>query len=373
VDQLAVAANDGRPPSLSCRADSADSLPREAPVRDDGPDVGGSAPGNSEGASRATSTLSQRARLAVPFALPPAEAVTKWTAVGVLLIYGFGYLILSLYYASFVFFDLSPFKPRVIAAGTWFFIFASTVVLTALKLWPERSSIAEHLVDLLWSFWIFYYAADFIGGKIFDYAEPSIGFGRHEWSGSTLYLPVALFAMVVITISRWSMKKNQAVSVGTASLGLLVMAGYALISARPGFTFPLLAFELCFLAYVSRFYLDAVLKKPDNELNWIWMVAFLLSGIAGFGTTVYPHIKSSWGGGSPVPVTVYLSKESRVLPGGEFCGYLLEESDVGIFVTRHQNEHALFLPRSAVASVFYSDKPLPPEYFGSGNVPMPPQ
>lgn len=344
-------------------ASSTESEQAQGPTPQQTHDMDRTSPRSATG-SAGDSSLFQRTRAVLP-TVPTAESVTKWTAVVVLLIYGFGFLITSLHYAAYGFFELTPFKPRVIAAGTWFLIFAGLLIFMAMKLWPEEATLTDQLVEILWVFWIVYYAADFIGGKIFDYADPIVTFGTHRWTGLPGNFPVPIFTIIVLLIARLAQRRKlSGLAIACALIGVLVISFFAIMSSQDGLTYPFLAFELCFFSYLSRFYLDATLRKRNNELQWILILAFVLSGIAGFGTSLYPHIKAAWGGGSLVPVAVYLSKDSRINPGGEFSGYLIDESEVGIYVTKGKDQHALFLPRSAISSVFYSDKPLTPEYLG---------
>ena len=59
-----------------------------------------------------------------------------------------------------------------------------------------------------------------------------------------------------------------------------------------------------------------------------------------------------------IPVVIYCSNDSRVLPGQELTAELLEESDSGLYVVQQDRKQALFVPRTAVSAIYFSQKPL---------------
>jgi hypothetical protein len=72
---------------------------------------------------------------------------------------------------------------------------------------------------------------------------------------------------------------------------------------------------------------------------------------------VYPHLKTSWGGGTPANVTVYFSKDSLLTPTKSVEAQLIDESDEGFYLLGPKESKAIFVPRSAVAMIYFSDKP----------------
>jgi len=89
--------------------------------------------------------------------------------------------------------------------------------------------------------------------------------------------------------------------------------------------------------------------------NWLQTLSFSILGVLVFASSYYPHINSSWGGGSPIPITMYFSKESMVMPGQSIAVLLVDESDAGLYVVGKNGKKATFIPRSAVGLVYYSD------------------
>ena len=61
-----------------------------------------------------------------------ADVSSKGVAGLVLAVYACGFLIVSLHDSKFGFTETNPFRPKILAAGTWFLIFTSIPVATAL-------------------------------------------------------------------------------------------------------------------------------------------------------------------------------------------------------------------------------------------------
>ena len=89
--------------------------------------------------------------------------------------------------------------------------------------------------------------------------------------------------------------------------------------------------------------------------SWPSVVSFALSALVLFGSSYYPHIKSSWGSGAPIPITIYFTKDSIIMPNQSVSALLVDESDAGLYVVGKNDKKATFIPRSAVGLVYYSD------------------
>ena len=300
-----------------------------------------------------------------PIALPSIQSITKWTAAGLLAIYGLGFVVVSLYYAKFGFFESSPFRPRVIAAGVWFLVLVGLTVAIAVKLCPHEGSLGRQTLDLVWLLWVCYYASFYLGQTLFDFGAPQISLFGRNWDARAFY---PLSAVIIVGVLRFGRRRQDSHPLIVTAIGfatICALFAFAFLPKSSDQSFAIVALEFWLTGFLATHFLVAWRRSGGDEIQWIiFSFAFLLSTLAGFASFIYPQIKASWGGGAPIPVVVYLSKDSRTLPSGELVGKLLEESDTGIFVTRGTEQHALFIPRSAVASVFYSDKPLTSDYFG---------
>jgi hypothetical protein len=305
-----------------------------------------------------------------PISLPPVESVAKWTASSLVAVYGLGFTVVSLHYASFGFVELSPFKPRLIAAGVWFVVITGLTVALAVKLISrQEKETAGFILSLLWLFALLYVASAILNTVIFDYANVTPTFIPEQFA-NVFYLTVGTGVLLAINfIGKRYRESKPGVVVVASCVGIIALLAVAFVSSLKNVSFGLLAVQLWLTGYLTTIFLRQYRDGWWNEYQWIISTGFVLGTVVTFSSFVYPHIRSSWGGGAPVPVVVYLSKDSRILPGGELVGLLLDESDSGIFIARGEREHAIFLPRPAIAAVFYSKEPLPPEYLGGTALP----
>ena len=131
---------------------------------------------------------------------------------------------------------------------------------------------------------------------------------------------------------------------------LLYSAQTLLIAHRFGPSAVAMWFFVVLLLAISK------LKNPSLGRSWENSVLLLLGALLVFALFYYPHIKASWGGGTPVSVTVYFTKESPISPNKAVSAQLIEESDAGFYIVGPNDTKAIYVPRSAVALVYFSDK-----------------
>ena len=89
--------------------------------------------------------------------------------------------------------------------------------------------------------------------------------------------------------------------------------------------------------------------------DWTQSTILLLGTLLVFASFYYPHIKSSWGGGRPIPVTIYFTKDSVIMPGQNVNALLIDESDAGFYVVGRGDRRATLIPRGSVGLVYFSD------------------
>jgi hypothetical protein len=89
--------------------------------------------------------------------------------------------------------------------------------------------------------------------------------------------------------------------------------------------------------------------------DWPRTMTVFLAVLTLFATTYYPHIESRWGGGTPIPIAITLSKDFPVHAGETISCSLIDETDSGFYVIGKGDKHATFVPRNAVPFVHFSD------------------
>jgi hypothetical protein len=283
------------------------------------------------------------------------DALAKLATTIVLLLYAVGFLITSLYYADYGFSPTNPFRARVASAGVWFGImivvpmflgrltFRQFSLLAIAKPWQRQSIFALSL-------YIASCSGSFLMGAGFQI----------EQTLRAAVLPLAIsgasLVLIVGPIYKWLKRPSlAAVVAGLTVFGLLQFNLVRALMGGQGFTHDalILWFFAVSLAAVTGFY-----DFPSNvgwHTDWYGTIAVSLILITQFSSHVYPHIKSSWGGGQTLPITLYLNGASPVFQNQHWQVQLIDEAENGFYVLDKHEKKAVFVPRSAVSLVYFSD------------------
>jgi hypothetical protein len=302
--------------------------------------------------------------------IPPKETlelISKFTAVVVLLISVCGFLTISLHHSSFGFSDVSPFRPKIFSAGAWFLIFAVVPAVASI-----RFSLAYGAVRPIFSWqWIIGQYSYFWVSILFAlFAQITIEI-HDSTSGKPWFSPVIPAAIWIISKGILAVKdieKHTQIFLLLVVLGAggpLVWCSYQ--SFRSGFAYEGLLLWFFGTGVLGNLaYYDIFRSKTTGVISGIMAGAMFLTVLGSYAETIYPHIKSSWGGGSPVPVVMYFSKDSRTMSSQHLQAQLLDESDAGYYIVGQNDKKAMFIPRNAVSLAYFSDKLLDPMLVNSG-------
>lgn len=187
--------------------------------------------------------------------------------------------------------------------------------------------------------------------KVFDFEGGDVS-ANSTWY--TWVLPVVVGVGVLVFMDQWKHLPRMIAPI--MSLGLV---GFLLVfGVREGFTHhhaSEAAITLWFLPL--GFFAHNEISSRSWTIrsgNWQQSLSILITLLLAFASSYYPHLKPSWGGGAPIPVTIYFSKDSIILPGQSAGALLIDESDAGLYVVGKNDKKATFIPRSAVGLVYYS-------------------
>jgi len=287
------------------------------------------------------------------------DVVSKSLAALALLIYGCGFLITSINHYSYGFLETNPFRPRIVSAGAWFLLFISIPIILVRE---SRKLKGRTENEQLWlgrfGTILFFHCASgmFLGNTfaaIFDSGD-YYGFDSSIWTLWTATLMMVAVGVLVF-VDRWRRFPKLVSPIASLLLfGFLIVYG-----CREVFKYHRssgAATALWFLVAGLVIYREASSRSWILWAgNWLQSLSFSILAVLVFASSYYPHINSSWGGGSPIPITIYLSKESMVMPGQSVAALLVDESDAGLYVVGKNDKKATFIPRSAVGLVYYSD------------------
>jgi hypothetical protein len=284
------------------------------------------------------------------------DALAKLATTIVLLLYAIGFLITSLYYADYGFSPTNPFRARVASAGIWFGI------MIVVPMFVGRLTKRQHLLMRMqakpWQQWSVFALSLYIASYSASFLL-SVAF-QIEQSRRAAIMPfaisVGMLTLVVGPIHKWLKRPSLAGFLTWLTVfGLIQVNLIRGLTLGHGFTqdgLVLWVFVVAFSAVTDLY------DFPSNvgwHTDWYSTVGTLLILITVFSSYVYPHIKSSWGGGQTLPVILYLNGASPVFQNQHWPVQLIEEAENGFYVLDKHEKKAVFIPRSAVSLVYFSD------------------
>jgi hypothetical protein len=288
-------------------------------------------------------------------AAPWAETFSKAVAGIAIALYASGFLAVSLYHSKFGFVGTNPFRPRVLAAGAWFFFFTSIPVSIAAGFRADSwRKIGKNAATL----WVACISLSFLlGNLLFDYTTDSRPF-IHLPTWGWIAIGVVWMSLVAATAPASFKLPEWAAITASVLLTALYLVNPLVSFFRHQFN--TLCLGLWFFGVATVALMEFKLRNRENLTSfggWSKPMGVLLGALLLFSQYVYPHLKASWGGGTPVNVTVYFTKDSLLNPNKAVQAQLIDESDEGFYIVGLKESKAIFVPRSAVAMVYFADKP----------------
>ncbi|HTZ94907.1 MAG TPA: hypothetical protein VMB18_00825 [Terriglobales bacterium] len=302
---------------------------------------------------------SDRARQLLSQLAPLADSLSKGVAALAIAMYVCGFLTVSLHHANYGFVGTNPFRPRILAAGAWFMFFTAIPVAVATR-YRQRGwiSIAASLGFVLL---LFYGFSNVLFYLLFDLGSPHSPTPYHRWSywawGTGALIAAVLYSLATrsekVTVTATAVASGAFVlfALGLRLQGYLLMRDFESSDLALWF-FGIFMVTVLELKTSPGDYSGDRIKGLGTDLFLIFTVLLV------FGRYYYPHIRSSWGGGAPVAVTIYFTKDSAIKPGQSVSAQLVEESDEGFYIVGQRETKAVYVPRSAVALVYFSDSAL---------------
>lgn len=290
------------------------------------------------------------------------ETASKMLASIVVVIYACGFLITSIHDFQYGFSEMNPFRPRILTAGAWFFLFLAvpfSLVQQLTKTDTYTQSDVKGIARIVNLSWAYILSSNFIVfacGPIFRFdsetVPPVAPFAAWKIALGSVGI-VALLIVLVKYARKWPKW------VGTAFTAALMMN--ILWSALNDFNlgrFHSNATILWLLAVGALFAFELTMRSWKVTLgNWPQTLVALLALVLIFATRYYPHILSSWGGGMPIPITVTYTKDAVKNPLQDIGYLLIDETDSGFYVVETDAKIATFIPRSSIGMVRFATLP----------------
>jgi hypothetical protein len=285
------------------------------------------------------------------------DLIVKATVVLAAVMYGCGFLVLSIHQFSYGLAGLNPLRPKVLAAGIWFLCFATIPFVLEIEGRTIRSSSLGHerwlqkrstgfFFSALSCFWL-----GMILGYAFDFPSDV---GQAGPSTFTILLVMAASAALVLA-DQWNRFPHWLAMLASLGFGGLLM--YCGVNDLLSYHHQSVAsIALWFMVWSFLAHGEMQSRSWKFQIgNWKQSVLLGITAVACFSGLYYPQMKPSWGGGAPVPATIYFAKEALVAPGRSISAKIVDETDGGFYVIGGNDKKATFIPRSQVAMVYYSD------------------
>jgi hypothetical protein len=288
------------------------------------------------------------------------QTVSHLLVVGAGLVYLFGFIIVSIFDASYGIADFSLFRTKVIAVGTLFVILIALPMLLTFRMFSlfgltvERADVSGVTITPKNRPFLIADVALSIPFACVGITYPLVflfnRFPEWKWVGLGLFMLTCALAAALGVFAKKRFDAHPFLFVFLSSLntaaGFLILFKYA---DRRIFWFDV------WLSLVCLFTLHTSLKirKTDELHKTEWERLFLMVVPAIFGlyaTKVYPSIKHQFGGGEPVPIVLHLAKKLPVFDSQSVPVSLIDETEQGYYVLRGSDK-ALFVARGLVEEV----------------------
>lgn len=283
-------------------------------------------------------------------------AASAIAVIGVV-IYGIGFLVLTVHHASFGIPLIGFLRPRIISAGILFCAFAAIPIAELLFImkrtkWLEAKKVLRDYLSVCLEFILEALALSLITLRIafVGFPEQTI-WHYYGWAGAALIVPSAVLALP--WWNRWGKIPHF-----VRFVGMCAWVAFCLYKANDK-TLALLVVWFLICGYLTNEVQNA-LRNPSgiSILGWIQGVIGGLGIVGFFAIWLYPALPSAYLGGVPVPITLQFADKSMPIPNSpQLKGWLLDETDDGFYFIQDKNaKKAVFIPRSDVIAVYYGEQ-----------------
>jgi hypothetical protein len=266
-------------------------------------------------------------------------------------LYGCGFLITSLYHSDYGFIQTNPFRPRILSAGAWFAFLTAIPVAIVTSYKRDKELSWTELATFLYPYYIACASISIPASMLFTY--PDTAPIPSNWWATVASVTALGILIYLIQFNRVSPKVAALASLILALFVVNAIGRDLFVSQRFTQTSIILWF---FGVGVVTLVEMKVRLGGFKDAGWTKTVFVLFGALLVFASQYYPHIKSSWGGGSPVSATIYFNSTSIIKPNQSAAVLLLDEDDAGLYIVGPKEKKAVFIPRSMISLIYFSDK-----------------
>ncbi len=276
------------------------------------------------------------------------------------LIYGAGFLVLSIHHGQFGIDTTEPLKPKVFSAGLLFVVLAGVPCIAMARLaalfgprmrMPTVTVVDSRLMGYIRLSWVL----DFWWIALWLRIGAALLFTGTEflprYPGWLFYILATVLSAVASHI--WKLNRRPLLSTfinfGFAVIGIVIVSRYM----SRLFLVQVIWFYLAGLVFLWIHYLW---NSPLSETyDWERRNGFAILGLVlFFALFLYGNIRSVYGGGAPIRIDIVFNRPTSFSASTAATGFLVDQDSHGYYIIHRQEEkEAHFISREAVAEIVF--------------------
>jgi hypothetical protein len=296
------------------------------------------------------------------------EPVTKVGAVVAALTYVAGFVVVNLHHGQFGIVELSLLKARVVAAGVLFGVLTLIPVMFLTRihglLAPRPTSALPNgtnddgpIGTLIRRLELYPQCVALALPFIMLFEQGGSEKTGTPWGTGLVFISCSLLATFSRRLANIRTRPRVHLAVvGVGVLGVVWMLARGFTIYSRGFFATSVWFYGC--ALVALGLRGMWLQREElRTVDWEQMVGTALVALVLFSETIYGNVRARFGGGAPVPLSLYLSSDAPPLFGSAPAElWLVEETDQGFYVLRSRVAKAVvFVPRGLVRAAEFRE------------------
>jgi hypothetical protein len=291
------------------------------------------------------------------------DLLARAGAVLLVLLYGLGFLIVSVHRASYGMVQFELLRPKLLSAGI---LFSVLFVLPAL----EACRAYGYLGYQAWTPNIagtddprtrtFYYVHLV---RLFQFFASAVGLAflmvllleDHNFSSWAFGIYV-LFMALAATVFTWQRPEFQKNPGEFTILVMLVVLFEPIGLLAVGDIDSLkMLFWILLVGAVTLQVMEPI-ERPVKlrHLSWHTLILSAVGVVGIFAFLLYPRISQSLGGGGPTEVVLQFGDKSPIDNSAQTHAWLIDENDSGLYILRSPGDkNAVFIPRHLISAIYY--------------------
>jgi hypothetical protein len=281
----------------------------------------------------------------------------KHAAVLFAVIYGIGFLVLSIHHARFGVEMTEPFKPKVFSAGILFAVLTGVPCIAMARLsamfglrMPRTKTVIGSGAAYIWLEWVLDFWLIAVGLRMGSAILFSPFDLLPKYPGWLFWI---IYCALVATASVWFTDMNRW-PVRTIIIKFIFFASLVTIVFRYNSHELFLQVVWFYFVGLILLWLHFVRKRRAQTYDWERQAFALLGVVAFFAIFVYGHVRSAYGGGAPIRIDMSFNRATSFSANQTDGGFLVDQDSQGYYVVhKAEDTETHFIPRDAIVEIVF--------------------